>query len=160
MPEVRQYPEATFLLPTDAFVIDRLGIGTMFIEAQNAFEGSYDVAMGFPPVPPANQVILEFVAVRPFVIPSVSNPSPPPAPIPVQSRFYAHTPPSGGSVTLIVAKNGGGVGTIVFGDGDGFATYTWLNDVTFAAGDILLVTSPLTVFGIGGLALTFAGYRL
>jgi len=32
MPQFRNYPEATFLLPTDAFVIDRIGTGTMWIE--------------------------------------------------------------------------------------------------------------------------------
>lgn len=33
MPEIRQYPEALTLLPTDAFVIDRLKVGTMYINA-------------------------------------------------------------------------------------------------------------------------------
>lgn len=33
MPLVRDYPEATSLEPTDAFIIDRVGVGTMFVEA-------------------------------------------------------------------------------------------------------------------------------
>lgn len=35
MPRIRDYPEAGSLNPTDAFVIDREGMGTMFIDAQN-----------------------------------------------------------------------------------------------------------------------------
>lgn len=30
MPAIRQYSEVTTLLPTDAFVIDRIGMGTMY----------------------------------------------------------------------------------------------------------------------------------
>lgn len=40
MPRIRDYPEAGSLLPTDAFVIDREGAGTEFIEAQNMGFGS------------------------------------------------------------------------------------------------------------------------
>lgn len=32
MPRIRDYPEAGSLEPTDAFVIDREGVGTMFVE--------------------------------------------------------------------------------------------------------------------------------
>lgn len=35
MPAIRDYPQATSLVSTDAFVIDRLTTGTMFIEALN-----------------------------------------------------------------------------------------------------------------------------
>lgn len=35
MPLFRSYPEATSLEPTDAFVIDRIGVGTMYIEDLN-----------------------------------------------------------------------------------------------------------------------------
>lgn len=35
MPLIRAYPEATVLQPEDALVIDREGVGTMFIEADN-----------------------------------------------------------------------------------------------------------------------------
>lgn len=40
MPEIRQYPQADGLLPTDAFVIDRLNIGTMFIQGGNLDTGT------------------------------------------------------------------------------------------------------------------------
>lgn len=32
MPQFRQYPQANNLQPTDAFVIDREGVGTLYIE--------------------------------------------------------------------------------------------------------------------------------
>lgn len=32
MPRFREYPEAGSVLPTDAFVLDREGVGTMFVE--------------------------------------------------------------------------------------------------------------------------------
>ncbi len=35
MPQIRSYPQATTLLPTDAFVIDRIGTGTEFIQGLN-----------------------------------------------------------------------------------------------------------------------------
>ncbi len=35
MPVIRSYPQATALIDTDAFVIDRIGVGTMFIEAKD-----------------------------------------------------------------------------------------------------------------------------
>lgn len=39
MPLFRQYPETTVLQPTDAFVIDRIGVGTLYIEGQNVETG-------------------------------------------------------------------------------------------------------------------------
>lgn len=36
MAQIRAYPKATGLVPTDAFVIDRAGDGTMYVEALNA----------------------------------------------------------------------------------------------------------------------------
>lgn len=35
MPLFRDYPQTTVLQPTDAFVLDRNGVGTLYIEAQN-----------------------------------------------------------------------------------------------------------------------------
>lgn len=35
MPTIRQYGQVTSLLPTDAFVLDRIGVGTVYIEEQN-----------------------------------------------------------------------------------------------------------------------------
>lgn len=43
MPVIRDYPQATSLEPTDAFVIDREGVGTMYVEAS--------VLQAFPALP-------------------------------------------------------------------------------------------------------------
>jgi len=40
MPQFRQYPQATSLIATDAFVIDRLGQGTMYAEYSTISSGS------------------------------------------------------------------------------------------------------------------------
>jgi hypothetical protein len=40
MPRFREYPEAGSLEPTDAFAIDRIGVGTMFIEGEAMSVGS------------------------------------------------------------------------------------------------------------------------
>lgn len=47
MPLIRNYPQAVSLQPTDAFVIDRVGTGTMFIEEQNAGGSSGATASAF-----------------------------------------------------------------------------------------------------------------
>lgn len=64
MPQVRSYPEATLLLTTDAFVLDRIGQGTMFIEAQNMATGfrviqtnDTNMTSGVAPSPPLDHVI-------------------------------------------------------------------------------------------------------
>jgi|CryBogDrversion2_1035201.scaffolds.fasta_scaffold42959_2 hypothetical protein len=51
MPTFRQYPQASSIQPTDAFVIDRVGQGTMYITDNNLL-GS----VAFPPLAaaPAN----------------------------------------------------------------------------------------------------------
>lgn len=45
MPQIRQYPQATSLLPTDAFIIDRIGTGTEYITATNALPTSIILAL-------------------------------------------------------------------------------------------------------------------
>lgn len=40
MPQFRQYPQATTTVSTDAFLIDRIGTGTMYVEAADTGQGS------------------------------------------------------------------------------------------------------------------------
>jgi hypothetical protein len=40
VPQIREYPEATDLQDTDAFPLDRIGQGSMYIEAQNLLAGT------------------------------------------------------------------------------------------------------------------------
>ncbi len=44
MPLIRSYPPASELDPTDAFVLDRIGTGTMYIEGLNLIAGAPYVA--------------------------------------------------------------------------------------------------------------------
>ncbi len=55
MPLIRSYPEAPTLFSTDAFVLDRIGVGTMFIEGEavrSALVGRYLAAFEFLGDPP------------------------------------------------------------------------------------------------------------
>lgn len=51
MPQIRQYPQAGSILATDAFVIDRIGQGTMFVENTNLTQG-FRASMRTPPSNP------------------------------------------------------------------------------------------------------------
>lgn len=53
MPLFRQYQQAFSLNPTDAFVIDRIGIGTMFVEANVLPSGANGVMLSAD-LPPGN----------------------------------------------------------------------------------------------------------
>ena len=69
MPEFRQYPQAVSLNPTDAFLIERVNIGTMYIEAQDMeFSAGYD---GYDIFAQSDETFfpLVFNAVRPFTLP-------------------------------------------------------------------------------------------
>ena len=66
MPVFRQYPEALSLRPTDAFLIERVNSGTMYIEASNmnfASYGGYDIAMGFQGTLPTSTALFVFNSV-------------------------------------------------------------------------------------------------
>ncbi len=61
MPLIRDYPEAPTLFSTDAFVLDRIGVGTMFIEGEavrSALVGRYLAAFEFLGDPPVTLEIL------------------------------------------------------------------------------------------------------
>ena len=69
MPEFRQYPKAVSLNPTDAFLIERVNIGTMYIEAQDMEFGAgydgYDIYAWSDKLEEA----ITFNAVRAFTLP-------------------------------------------------------------------------------------------
>jgi hypothetical protein len=136
-------------------VIDRLGIGTMFLEAEDAFEAAYDIAMGYPGTPPTLQVMVYFQAIRPFTI-GLPNTTPEPE---AQSLASCQAAPTGGAVVLTVARNGTGIGTVTFANGSNTGVVAIPSPVTFAAGDELTVTTPAQIFAIANIAITFAGSR-
>jgi hypothetical protein len=60
VPLIRSYPEAPSLQPTDAFVIDRNGIGTLYIEATGIFLSGapYEASCSFfGAIPNSDQLI-------------------------------------------------------------------------------------------------------
>lgn len=155
MPEVRNYPEATSLLDTDAFILDRLGIGTMYIEVENMFQATYDVAMGYPGSPPAGAIMVYFQAIRPFTIGLPNTVDEPEA----QSLASCQVAPVGGACVMAIAQNGTGIGTITFAANATTGVVSIPVPITFAAGDELTVSTPNPNFGIANVAITFAGSR-
>lgn len=65
--------------------------------------------------------------------------------------------PSGGSVVFDITKNGGSVGSLTFADGSEVGVFTMATEVTFNAGDALVVDAPSDVFDIAYLTLTLFG---
>jgi hypothetical protein len=148
MPDIRQYPQATSLLPSDAFVIDRLGIGTMYITADDLV-AVYDIAMGYPSPPLPSATILAFVAVRPVILGSIAPE--------VQSRAAAITAPSGGASVLTLNQNGTPIATITFASGSNVGVVAFTAPVTLAPGDVVSVTTGLSTYGLANIAITLAG---
>ena len=62
----------------------------------------------------------------------------------------ATTPPSGGSVTFDIRRNGTDLGDIAFADGVGTATFVLASDQAFAVGDRLTITAPTDLRSIAG----------
>lgn len=60
MPRFREYPEATSIEATDAFVIDRVGVGTMYVEGDNVFLSGapYAASFSFFGQPPASSQLI------------------------------------------------------------------------------------------------------
>ena len=65
--------------------------------------------------------------------------------------------PSGGAVSLSVAKNGVNIGSMDFADGNNDATFSLASDNSFTAGDYFTVSSPSDTFAMSGLSFTFRG---
>lgn len=148
MPQFRAYPQANSIVGTDAFVIERLGVGTMYIEAQNFLSGGgsiYDVSMGFTTTPPSDTTVWVFNAVRPWTT-DVGN-----------SVFTAVTPFTGcAAVVFSVFQNDNQLGTISFTSGETVGVANCVN-ATFTIEDQLIVTSPDDLRDMAGFAFTFKG---
>lgn len=150
MPQFRDYPEATSILPGDAFLIDRPGVGTMYIlESATNFSTIYDIAMGFPETIPPNVVILAFNVVRPIYLPAGLT----------GSEFSLQTAPSSDFV-LTLLQNGNTIGTVDFPASSLVGTPTFAAKVTFAAGDEIRIQTPSSTYGALGFSCTLAATRL
>jgi hypothetical protein len=143
--QIRGYPQATSVLATDAFLIDRLGIGTMFVEAGVFITSIYDVAMCFPGPPPASSTVFVFTAVRPITLPEAM----------VGSEFSLQDAPTS-ALSFGIQKNGTAIGSVSFSNGSVIGTPALAAPASFVAGDELRVTTPASTFGASDLSMTFA----
>jgi len=150
LPQFRQYPQANSIISTDAFLIDRIGIGTMYIEAQNmpfSSNPAYDIAMNVEGSIPTSVPLFVFNAVRSYSIPTNA----------AGSKFTVQTAPSA-SFALTVNHNSSPVGSITFAANSNVGTATMTN-TSFVSGDELIVYTPSDVHGAQTLAITFAGSK-
>ena len=150
MPEFRQYPEALSLRPTDAFLIERVNSGTMYIEASNmnfASYGGYDIAMGFQGTLPTSTALFVFNSVRPFSLPIG---------LVGTEVSFQHNPSS--TVTFQILKNLTTIGTISVNSSGG-VTISFAAEISFVAGDELKVDTPSDLYGATSLSITFKGLR-
>lgn len=148
MPGIRDYPPASSPLGTDAFVISREGIGTMYIDAQDFLGGGgaiYDLAWGDPDTPNADDNVIVWNAVRPVTF-DFAN-----------SIYTAETPFTGcAAVVFSVFQNDNQLGTISFTSGETVGVANCVN-ATFTVEDQLIVTSPDDLREMAGFAFTLKG---
>ena len=149
MPEFRQYPQAVSLRSTDAFLIDRVNAGTMYIEAQDmefgaGFDG-YDIFACT-----TNQFYpIAFNAVRPFTLPINFS----------GSKFSIETPPFEAFI-LDVYQNASLIGTISINTTSIVANIP--DACTFNIGDTLRLLSQTGTYMNGGsvFSMTLKGTRI
>jgi hypothetical protein len=148
MPSMRQYAQAMSILPTDAFLIDRIGVGTMYIEAEDFLTsaGAYDVAMNYLGVPPASQIFLGFAVVREFSLPASFT----------LSQAVFTTPPTN-QVQLTIQRNGTPIGTITWAATAQVGVFAGAGYSMFTAGDLIEIVSGGNLYAAADLILTLAG---
>lgn len=156
MPTLRSYPQVTNLLGTDAIMLDRVGVGTVWIQASDFLtainaQSPYDVAMNYNSTPPPNANVLTFIAARDFTLPANFVGS--------QAEFI--TGPSAAPVVLSIQHNGATVGTITFnGTGNNAVGVFAGTAQTVLAGDTIDILTPAALNGAANLTITLAGTRI
>lgn len=145
MQQFRQYPQANSLQTTDAFLIERTGVGTMFIEASDAGIGAgpYNIAMGVDGAIPTSTKLFVVNAVDYFYIPQNF----------VGSVFTVQNPPDD-TIVFNITVLGSVRGTITF-DSSGVGVGASDGDIEFVPGMQLVVVTPDDVSGATGPSLTF-----
>lgn len=151
MPEFRQYPQATSLNPTDAFLIERTNIGTMYIEAQDMeFGAGLDRYDGYDIFAWSNNLAepITFNAVRAFTLPINF----------AGSKFSMNVFPVN-EVIWDVYQNDSLIGTISIGTSSIVPSIS--NECTFNIGDKLkLVNTIGSNFGGDNFSMTLKGTRI
>lgn len=110
----------------------------------------FDLATYCIGTPIANQVLLRFVAVREFTLPSGLS----------GSEFDAGVAATA-STTVTLQKNGGSIGTLVWAISGTTPTVTFSSDETFSPGDVFEIVAPATPDAtLSQIALSFKGSRV
>lgn len=129
-----------------------MGGGNLLYEpwrAQNAFEESrgYDIAFTCEGVPTSSQVVLRFVAVRPFTFPvGLSG-----------SKGKAGTAATAQTV-FDIQVNAISKGSITFAAAGTVPTFTFTSAVNIVEGDLVTVIAPSSAdSSIAGIAVTLLG---
>lgn len=111
---------------------------------------AFDIAWFRPGLPEASDLIVQFVAVRSFTLPSGLT----------GSQGYADTAPADSDKTFDVQKNGSSVGSMTFTKGSNTATFSMGSDTSFAAGDRIEVIAPGTQdSALADVSATFKGTK-
>lgn len=154
MPQIRDYPEASTPVATDAYPFDRLGIGTMYIEFSDLVQGIvaestiYDVSMGYPAVIPGAFTVLSYIAARALTLNGLGSPA---------MQAALEVAPSGGDLVFSVYHNVTLVGTLTFADGTVSGVWAIAAPVIMAIADRLRFISGGSTHGASGLTLTMPG---
>lgn len=139
MPLIRSYPQATTLNPTDAFVIDRIGTGTMYVDSANLGSGApYEASFEFFGLPPAAS---ELMGGHFFPV-GVSFGTNMTSSYGVSGGFCTVAPASAFSATVYHVTGGvaTSIGTMGISTLGAFSFST--SAVTFAAGDSISFNGP------------------
>jgi hypothetical protein len=147
MPQFIQYPSTNYLDPSDVFLINRIGVGTLQISASYVSGGTYDIAMNFPGTIPGDyDTLMVFNAVRPYSL--VSG---------IESSIFRLQAPPAEDIRFNVNKNNSLIGNIVFtaGNVDGYIEDFNSSVADFVAGDELIIVAPGDGIGAENISITF-----
>ena len=139
-PTIRAYVQALNLQPTDAFIIDRIGTGTRFIEAESLPAGTVGVAFEFlGGTPPVSSEVMGLVSFD-FTVVFPGNFS---DPLGIQQSYGVILIHPTGTFVATVQHNGSNIGTMTISPAGVYAFTTTSNlPVTFNAGDYMTIIAP------------------
>lgn len=137
-PTIRAYPQANSLVSTDAFIIDRIGTGTMYVEASVVEGGgssltyvaAFDFLGGTPPGASEIMGIHFFTETVTFGA-NFSG-----------AGGFINSAPSGELDVDIASAANGSVGTMIIAVDGSYSFNSSDLPVTFAAGDAVIFTAP------------------
>lgn len=108
----------------------------------------FDIALYVTGEPEPDNVLARYVASREFTLLAGLD----------DSHAYADVAPDS-DVTFLIRKNGVTIGTLVFPYSENNGVFSFLNNVSFVAGDRFTFLTPLNTYNIADIAITIAGSR-